>query len=249
MKVIAIAAQKGGVGKTSTAFALASALHNRGKRVLAIDLDPQASLSNILGVEDMPPNIADFYCSFVDLSAAVMSIPEAFDVIASDARLWNLTDEQQARGVKRFGAALRRLSTQYDYAVIDTPPSLGGYTVAALAASDYVVAPLQVDRHAVACLRQMADTLDAIRETNEGLTFAGVLITRLFPRLKTTRILLPLIEAEAEAMGGRVFASTVRECSALRAAEIVQLDIFRYAPKSNAAADYSAFVDELLTII
>lgn len=174
---------------------------------------------------------------------------DAFDVIASDARLWNLTDEQQARGVKRFGAALRRLSTQYDYAVIDTPPSLGGYTVAALAASDYVVAPLQVDRHAVACLRQMADTLDAIRETNEGLTFAGVLITRSFPRLKTTRVLLPLIEAEAEAMGGRVFASTVRECSALRAAEIVQLDIFRYAPKSNAAADYSAFVDELLTII
>ena len=144
-------------------------------------------------------------------------------------------------------AALLPLKKRYDFIILDTPPALSIITLNALAASDKVIIPAQADAKSLKGIARLYQTITAVKATqNKKLEISGILLTRHNPRSIISRDMTALMQDTAAQIGTRVFDTTIRECTAIKEAEAMQQDIFTYAPKSNAAADYAAFTEEFL---
>lgn len=241
MKVIAVTNQKGGVGKTTTAQALGDLLHDDGKSVLYIDLDPQGNLSFTMAASGgafetllNPANIAQNITS-TGRGDIIASSPA---LVGADTALTQVGKEY------RLKEALERVN--YDYCIIDTPPALGILSVNALTAAQDVIIPVQADIYSLLGLGQVAETLQQIkRYTNTALNVAGILITRNNGRAIVRRDIAGLLEDSAARMGTKVFNTRIRECTAIVEAQANRKSIYEYAPKSNAVKDYKAFIEEL----
>ena len=147
----------------------------------------------------------------------------------------------------RLKEALEPVKGSYDYIVIDTPPALGVLTINALTACHSAVIPAQADIYSLQGINQLYTTIDTVRKyCNPSLSIKGILLTRYSARSILSRELAEVIEQTAQRFNTQLFSTPIRETVAVREAQASQQDIYSYAPKSNAAADYTAFVAELL---
>lgn len=143
--------------------------------------------------------------------------------------------------------ALDSLASDYDYCIIDTPPTLGILTVNALTASGSVIIPLTADVYAIQGLSQLSLLIERVKKySNHSLGIAGLLITRHDARTNISKALMDQIALAAESLGTKVFDVHIRNSVAVRESQVMRVDIFSEAPKANATKDYAAFINELL---
>lgn len=248
MKTVTAVNQKGGVGKSSTAEALASGLMRRGFKVLAIDLDAQGNLTYTGG---KGTDGAGVYEVLTNQATAGDAIKRGglWDMLSASKRLATADANISETGKEyRLKEALREVDGLYDYAVIDTPPALGILTVNALTAADYAVIPAQADIYSIQGIDDLSVTLEAVKKyTNANLTVSGILLTRYNPRSVLSRSITKVTEEQIAArLGTKVFTTKIREAVAVKEAQLKRAHLYEYAPKSTASQDYEAFVDEFL---
>lgn len=250
MKIITLANQKGGVAKTTTSSALASGLVSRGHKVLAIDLDPQSNFTLTSGV-DILSSEATIYNVFkgeISVEQVIWKTPLGFDLIPGGLDLAGADMEFTQLGrEKMLSKALSKIKENYDYIIVDTPPTLGILSANALIASDILIVPMAADIYSIQGLSQLSGFIQNVYENgNPNLHLAGLLITKFNGRQNLSKALVQQIEAAAEKLGTTVFKSRIRESVAIREAALLQSDIFKEVPNANATVDYNNFIDEFL---
>ena len=245
--IIAITNQKGGVGKSTTAHALGAGLALKGYRVLFVDLDPQGNLTYTMQANTAEATAYDLLTKRAAV-ADVIQATEQGDIIPAGAALSGADMELTATGKEyRLREALAPLRGGYDFIVIDTPPALGTLTVNALTAADRLIIPAQADIFSLQGIGQLTATIQAVQTyCNRALQLDGILLTRHSGRAVLTRDMADLIKDTAEQLGTSVYSTVIREGIAIKEAQANRESIFFYAPKSKAAADYLAFVNEYL---
>ena len=247
MNTIAIINQKGGVAKTTTAQAIGAGLALKGYRVLFVDLDAQGNLSYAMGATRGDYNALDALQGRAPAQKAVQSTAQG-DIIPSAPGLAGADALLTATGKEyRLVEALAPLQGLYDYCILDTPPALGVLTVNALAACNGVIIPAQADIYSLHGIAQLYDTLQTVKKyCNPALEVLGIVLTRHNGRAILSREVAEKIEQTAAQLDTRLYKSTIRECIALREAQAVKQSIFEYSPRSNAAEDYGALVNEII---
>ncbi|OHW61242.1 sporulation initiation inhibitor protein Soj [Andreesenia angusta] len=245
--VISIINQKGGVGKSTTAQALAAGLSLKGKSTLLIDLDPQGNTTYTRSTRGTRSTLYDALTKKSDISGAIEK-SDSGDMIASSSDLSRLDIELSSTGKEyRLKEVLEPIKGQYDFIVIDTPPALGIITVNALTASDFAVIPAIAEIYSIQGVGQLYSTIKAVRDyCNPNLKIQGILLTRHNERTILNRDMREIIEDTASQLGTSIYNTFIREGIAIRESQAKKQDIFSYAPKSNPALDYLDFVDEVL---
>lgn len=263
-KIVCVTNQKGGVGKSTTAEALADGLTFKGHKTLLIDLDPQGSVSLTSGA--IPDKMTAYevitkVCTTQEatqyrvqevaqehIQQDTQEVPKRADIMPASQSLAKIDIELSGVGKEyRLKEQLKPLLNVYDFIIIDTPPALGLLTVNALTASDYVLIPAQADVYSMQGINQLAETITAVREyTNQNLTLIGILLTRHNARNILTRDMTENAQATADKIETFLYKTVIREAVAIKEAQASQQSIYEYAPKSNAAIDYTEFVSEFL---
>ena len=249
--VITCTNQKGGVAKTTTNWALASAFRARGLRVLLVDLDPQCNLTGIVCGHGVELTIKDVFDRRCGIREAVVRdgvqtdiVPSTLALASSDATYTSIGREQM------LARALRDLEGDYDYVLVDTPPALGVLTLNALTAADSVVIPMMVDEFSFQALRQLSETIRAVVEyANPRLRVAGICVTNYQGRGNYDKANLAVLRRSSERIGVPVFDTVVRSGVKVREAQGAHASLFEYAPRSTQAAQYDMLADEILEAI
>lgn len=235
-RIIAVAVQKGGTGKTTTAAALAQAAVYQGRRVLAIDLDPQGNLSQAAAAQ-ITPEGGNSYNLLTGLPAAqlIQTTGQGLDIIPA---CLDLTTISSGRGsARRLQRAIEPIKDNYDLIIIDTPPTAGELLYNAIQAATGAVIPLQADSYNIQSLYQIADIIEQFKKSNPGLVFAGVLLTMYDGRTKHARAIRDILKEQAAGLG-LPYLGEVRRSIAVQEAATLRRSLFVYAPNSKPAADY-----------
>ncbi len=247
-KIITVTNQKGGVGKTTTAHALASGLQSRGYKILVIDLDPQSNLTYTLGIENPEYTIYELFTDEAKPEQAIKKTDQG-DIIPGSLFLAGADMEFTKPGREYIlKEIIEPLQEQYNYIIIDTPPALGILTTNALTASGSLIIPMGADIFSLQGLSQLQGLIENVRKyCNKNLLIEGLLITRYNGRIVLSRELKEVMEDAALKLNTKVFNSVIREGVAIREAQALQTDIFTNTPKANVTKDYNKFIDELLS--
>ncbi|MCL2606903.1 MAG: ParA family protein [Coriobacteriia bacterium] len=252
-KIIAIANEKGGVGKSTTAAALGSVLIEMGNRVLWIDMDPQSSLTNSLGLKEVSAGIYDVLVGDIEISKTVLSNKEAekiFWLIPACARLANVEkhmDEFDKLHILK--EAIEEISSQFDYIIIDTPGQLDILTISSLVAADEVIIPVMAEAFSRKSFKRFMTTVRGVKKRiNKDLVVAGVLITRFVSHYNTQKKVAQDIAEEAANLDLYTFNVTIRNGVAAQEAHDLDKHIIDHKPKSAVAQDYREAVLEYLEI-
>lgn len=248
-RVIAVANQKGGVGKTTTSLALALGFRRKGFKVLVIDMDPQANLSfSVGGDTDEGPTVYELLRNEVAPRYAIQRATSV-DLIASNILLSAIELEFTQQGREYLlKNAIRTLRQRYDYIIIDTPPALSILTVNAFAAADYLIIPMLADIFSLQGIAQLADTIHRLKAScNPNLVVGGILLSKFDGRTVLGRRILETAEMVAEQVGTRLYRTRIRTSIAIQEAQTNQDDIYEYAPNNPAVKDYMDFIGELLS--
>lgn len=250
-EVIAITNQKGGVGKTTTAWALGCGLALRGARVLFVDMDAQGNLTHSLraapGEADV--DIMDVLLRGEDIRYAIVStdngdiVPSSTSLAGADITIPN--DATQKEFVlKRALASVRDI---YDCIIIDTPPTLGIATINSLTACTGVIIPATADIYSAQGIGQLFQTIQSVRRySNPFIKIRGILVTKYSERTVIGREMSSVLGAIAEKIKTKIYRTPIRECVDIRTAQLDRTSIFSHAPSGHAAEDHAAFVDEFL---
>jgi chromosome partitioning protein len=245
--IISLLNHKGGVGKTTSAINIGAALVKYKKRVLLVDLDPQANLTISLGIPRQKISIYQNIRGEAEL--APFTVKPGMDVISSNLDLSGAEMELINEAGREF--ILRELfepvAHDYDYIIIDCPPSLGLLTLNALTASDSVMIPMQAEFLAMQGIVKIKQVTDKVRfRLNKKLQIGGVIATMYDQRKVLNRDIVETIEGF---FGDKVFKTRIRNNVALAEAPSEGKDIFDYSPSSNGAKDYLALAKEIITRI
>lgn len=242
MRIITIAVQKGGTGKTTTAAALAQAAAYKGRRVLAIDLDPQGNLSVTLAAQ-MIPEAGNSYNLLMGLPAAdlIQTTEQGIDVIPACLDLATISSGKGS--ARRLQRALEPIKNNYDLIVIDTPTA-AELQYNALQAATGLIIPLQADSYNIQSLYQTTDIARQIQGSNPDLSISGIVLTQYDGRSTIARQMKETITGKAAAMGVPCLG-TVRAAVAVKEAAALQQSLFEYAPKCKPAADYLAIYETI----
>jgi chromosome partitioning protein len=245
-KVLAFANQKGGVAKTTSTLSVAAALGELGQRVLVIDMDPQGALTYSLGVDPdaVDETVNDLLvrrlgASKVILAREVDLIPANIDLAGAEAVLLTKTGREYA-----LQRALRDVADDYDFVLIDCPPSLGILTINALTAAHQVVIPLQCEALSHRGVGQLIETLEDIRHfTNPDLSIAGVIPTMFDGRTKHAQEVLADV---GERYSVRVYDPPIKKSIRFAEASRAGKSILSFAPKHPGAAAYRTIARQIL---
>jgi len=246
---VCIINKKGGVAKTTTALAIAAGLIKKGKKVLSIDLDSQCNLTMCTGAQLDGKNVLGVLLEQVSITDAIQKTPMG-DVLPACLALAGADGVITETGKEyRLREALNAIEDEYDYAIIDTPPSLGVLSINAMTAADWIVIPAQADIFSRDGLMQLARAIDKDRKyCNKNLKIAGIVLTRYSDRNILSRNLRKTYDDIAAQMGTKVLSSTIRENIAIKEAQVMHQTIFDYDKNSNGAHDYRNLVNELLKL-
>ena len=243
-KIISISNHKGGVGKTTSAINIGAGLNKLGKKVLLIDLDPQANLSQSLGLFE--PERTIYGALKGDYQIEPIEIAKGLEVVASTLDLSGAEVEMSGEAGREYilRELLEPLRGSYDYILIDSPPSLGLLTINSFTASDEVFIPLQAQYLALQGLAKLKEVIDKIQKRlNKELKIGGVFITQYDSRKILNRNVVATIKTHFEEI---VFKTIIRDNIALAEAPAQGLDIFRYNANSNGAEDYLSLSKEII---
>lgn len=249
MKIIALADQKGGVGKTTSAVSLASLLNAAGHRTLLIDADSQGNSTDTYRAKT--EGTATLYDLIIDdepctLEEAIQET-EYGDIIAADNML--VMAESKLSGEDAFlklKNALKELKG-YEYVIIDTNPALNAILCNVLTASDEVIIPMKPDRYTILGISQFTDTFSSIKKSlNRDLSIRGLLLVDVDTRVNVDRLVQEEITKIAKEIGTVAFSTYIRHTAKCREAQLARMPLVLYSPRCTAARDYKAFVEELL---
>lgn len=244
-KVISISNHKGGVGKTTSAINIGAGLNKLGKKVLLIDLDPQANLSHSLGPIDQDRNIYGAIRGEYKLEP--ISILKGLDIIPSTLDLSGAEIELSGEAGREYilRELIDPLRGSYDYIIIDSPPSLGLLTINSFTASDQIYIPFQAQYLALQGFAKLTEVIDKIkRRLNKDLKIGGVIVTQYDSRKVLNRNVVSYLEFHFSET--KPFKTKIRDNIALAEAPTRRLDIFRYNPKSYGAEDYLSLCREIV---
>ncbi len=252
--IYSFANQKGGVGKTTTTVNLAAYLAAGGKRVLLVDADSQANATSSLGVDKHreEPALYDILLDGADVSEAVTPIDRPvfggrLDLLPSSVELAGaeveLAGEEQGEREYRLRTLLQPLTAQYDYILVDCPPSLGLLTLNALTAADAVIIPLQCEYLALEGLLQLTNTISLVlKGLNRGLRILGIAMTMYDSR---TNLSAQVVQEVKSHFPREMFATLVPRSVRLSEAPSYGLSILEYDPNSRGALAYAALASEV----
>lgn len=247
--IIAISNQKGGVGKTTTTANLGSALFNLGQRVLMIDMDPQGNLSSAVGVNgqaegSVAESLLDRTVALpihrvVERMEAVLDVvPANINLAATEAALMNKLGREL-----RLRDQLVALSNDYDFILIDTPPSLGLLTINSLVAADKVIIPTEARLFSLQGLQMLQESIEEILYLNPRLQVLGILLSKLDRRLKEERLVSGYLR---DRWGAQVFQTEVGTNSKILEAASSGASVFNYSGAEKAADNYLALAREVI---
>ncbi len=248
-RVIAVANQKGGVGKTTTVINLAAYLADSGKRVLTVDIDPQGNTTTGLGIDKslVDVSIYDVLLGGEPLVEALTAtdvvglhlLPATMDLAGAEVELSQATDRERL-----LDRQLSRIRDRYDYVFVDCPPSLGLLTINALTAADAVMIPMQCEFFALEGLSQLLSTIDLVKERlNPRLRLEGVLLTMYDAR---TNLAAQVADEVRKHFHQQVYQAVIPRTVRLSEAPSHGQPILRYDPKSRGAEGYQRLAQEVV---
>jgi chromosome partitioning protein len=251
MHVLSMANQKGGVSKTTTTQAVATLLNKQGKRTLCVDLDPQANLSFAMGanLEDTP---TIYNVLRGELTAAeILQQTESGDILPANILLSGADLEFTSTGREYLlKEAIQDISKEYEYVIIDCPPSLSVLTINAFVTSDYIIVPSLADVFSLQGMTQLNNTIRSVRKyCNPNLKVAGILLTRFNQRTNLSSHIQKLLDGATKNMDTRLFDAFIRNSITVQESQYQRRNIISYDGKSNAMSDYANFLTELEGII
>lgn len=252
MKILSFINQKGGVGKTSSSFEIASRFSKKGFKVLCIDGDPQGNLTYLFGLDPdtISPTLKDIFDKKLTLKDTITS-SEGVDLIPNNI-LMSAADRLYSGPSSIFllQKALGSIKADYDFVIIDSPPSLGVMMWNILMACDYVIIPVNASALSIQGLKALADSINEVKDNgNSKLKIMGILVNRYNPRTKLTKEALPALEEIArQHLFTIVFDSKIRQSVSIEDAQASKLSTDKIK-KSLIAKDYDNLADEILNKI
>lgn len=248
-KIIAFVNQKGGVGKTTSCLNIGAALARKGKLVLLIDADPQGNLTTSAGIEltDDNPTLYEVLKGSADVNSAIYGNSSGdYGIIPADIILSGVDMELSSIPGRELilREAISRITNNYDYILIDCPPSLSLITYMALTAATGVIIPVQAHYLALNGVEQLYKTIQTVKaRLNPQLEVCGVILTMYDPRKILNR---DVYESLSRAFPGLIFDTTISSSIALAEAPSAGKDIFSYKSYSKSAEQYDSIAEELI---
>lgn len=248
-RVIAVANQKGGVGKTTTAINLSACLAEKGQKVLAIDMDPQGNMSSGLGLDkdSIDRTVYDIIIGESNVEEVLQKevlenvdiLPANIDLSAAEIELIGIDDKEYI-----IRNAIGAIKDQYDFIIIDCPPSLSMLTINAMTTADSVLVPIQCEYYALEGLSQLIHTVELVKDRlNEKLEIEGVVFTMYDAR---TNLSLQVVENVKDNLEQNIYKTIIPRNIRLAEAPSYGLPINLYDPKSTGAESYMMLAEEVI---
>jgi len=246
-RITAIINQKGGVGKTSTAYALSAGLKLKGYHVLSVDCDPQANLSYGMQADLKSKGLFEAMSTDTPITEIIQTTSQG-DIISNSLKLSSADLIFIDMGKEYLlDLSLEAVKNKYDYIIIDCPPQLGILSINALVTATDVLITLTADLFSLQGLSQLSETIGKVNKyCHKNVSIAGLLLCKHNSRSVLSRDFKEIIENKANELGTKLYNTVIRDGVAVREAQAKKINIFEYDPQSNPAVDYNNFIFEYL---